>query len=145
MTLRPQQIRNLAIVGHKGAGKTALVEAMLYVARAAPTLATGLCDDTPEERTHAATLESRLLRLQWGETYLNVIDTPGEATLHAEAQMALAAADAALLVISASGGIESSTERAFQWIHEAHLPCLAVLTKVDEEGARLEEVVAAAD
>jgi elongation factor G len=144
MTPRPPQIRNVALVGHKGAGKTALVEAMLYVARAASAIPSGLCDDTPEERAHGTTLESRLVRLQWGDTLINLIDTPGEATLHAEAQMALAAADAALLIISATGGVESGTERAFRWLHEANLPALAVLTKVDEEGARVEEVVAQA-
>jgi elongation factor G len=140
----PGQIRNVALVGHKGAGKTALVDAMLYVARAAPKLPSGLCDDTPEEQTHAATLESRLVRLKWRDCIINIVDTPGEASLHAEAHMGLAAADAAILVMSAVRGVESGTERAFRWIHETNLPCLGVLTKVDDEAADIEGVVAEA-
>src|SRR5262249_19037025 len=72
---------------------------------------------------------------------VNLIDTPGEATLYAEARWALAAADAALLVISAADGVKSGTERAFRWIQEAHLPCLAVVTKVDDDGAQIERVL----
>jgi elongation factor G len=139
-----ERIRNVALVGHKGAGKTALIDAMRVCARAAPTLGADGLDDTPEERAHQATLEARWVRLNWHDSVINLIDTPGEATLYAEARLALTAADAAVLVISASDGIKSGTERAFRWIQEAHLPCLAVLTKVDEEGAQIDKVLAAA-
>jgi elongation factor G len=144
MAVPSERIRNVALLGHKGAGKTALIDAMRFVARAVPGLGGDGLDDTPEERAHHATFESRWVRLHWDDRIINLIDTPGEATLAAETRWALTAADAAILVISASDGIKSGTERAFRWIQEAHLPCLAVLTKVDEEGTRIAEVLAMA-
>jgi elongation factor G len=144
MAFPSERIRNVALVGHKGAGKTALLNAMRFVARAAPSLASNGLDDTPEERAHQATLEARWVRLVWGDTVINVVDTPGEATLLADARWALTAVDAALLVISATDGVKSGTERAFRWLQESRLPCLAVVTKVDEPGAQIEAVLATA-
>jgi elongation factor G len=141
MGIRPQDVRNVAVVGHKGVGKTSLIDAMLYIARAVARLGSGVLDDTPEEREHATTLEARVARLKWGDAVINLIDVPGDASLQAETRYALAAADAALLVISAADGVQSGTERAFRLIHEAGLPCLGVLTKVDDDSARVEEVV----
>jgi elongation factor G len=144
-----RDVRNIAVVGHKGSGKTSLVEAMLYVARVTPRLGrvdqhNGALDDTPEERAHGATLEARVVQVPWNGTRINVLDTPGEASLLSETRLALAVADAAVLVISARDGVQSGTERVFEWIHEARLPCLVVVTKVDDEHARVEEVAAEA-
>ncbi len=144
--IKSEDIRNVAVVGHKGAGKTALIEAMLYLAKVAPKLgkvgerACGL-DDSPEERAHMSTLESRLVSLIWGGKKVNLIDTPGETSLFADTQMALNAADAVLLVVSARSGVETGTERLSRWILQSRTPCLVVLTKVDDEHARIEEVI----
>ncbi len=144
--IRPQDIRNIAIVGHKGSGKTSLVEAMLYLAKVAPKRgkpgdrSCGL-DDSPEEKAHTATLESRLVTFNWAEKKINLIDTPGEASLLADTRLALAAADAAILVVSAKSGVETGTERICRWIRESQIPCMVVLTKVDDEHARIDEVV----
>src|SRR5262252_388788 len=144
---RSEDIRNVAVVGHKGAGKTALIEAMLYLAKVAPKLgkagdrACGL-DDSPEERAHMSTLESRLVSLSWGGKKVNLIDTPGETSLFADTRMALNAADAVLLVVSARSGVETGTERLSRWILQTRTPCLVVLTKVDDEHARVDEVIA---
>lgn len=144
--IRPQDIRNIAVVGHKGSGKTSLVEAMLYLAKVAPKRgkpgdrSCGL-DDSPEEKAHTATLESRLVTFNWGDKKINLIDTPGEASLLADTRMALAAADAALLVVSAKSGVETGTERIARWIRELQMPCMVVLTRVDDEHARIDEVV----
>src|SRR5215468_3835395 len=145
--IKSEDIRNVAVVGHKGAGKTALVEAMLYLAKVAPKLGKagdrgcGL-DDSPEERAHMSTLESRLVSLSWGGKKVNLIDTPGETSLFADTRMALNAADAVLLVVSARSGVETGTERLSRWILQTRTPCLVVLTKVDDEHARVDEVIA---
>ena len=145
--IKPEDIRNVAVLGHKGAGKTALIEAMLYLAKAAPRLGKpgdrccGL-DDSAEEKAHMSTLESRLVMLNWAGKKINLIDTPGEASLFADTRMALAAVDAVLLVVSARAGVETGTERFSRWIRETRTPCLVVLTKVDDENARIDEVVA---
>ncbi|MBK7400923.1 MAG: elongation factor G [Myxococcales bacterium] len=139
-------IRNVAVVGHKGSGKTALVEAMLLLAGAAPKGVTRdahghFLDDTPEEKAHGATLESRLEPLHWGDVKVNLIDTPGDASALSETRLALGAVDAALLVVSAKEGIQSGTERVLQWLAEAKMPFLVALTRVDDARARVDEVV----
>ena len=146
MAIKPEDIRNIAVVGHKGSGKTSLVEAMLYLAKVAPRRgkpgdrSCGL-DDSPEEKAHVATLESRLVTLMWGDKKINLIDTPGEASLLADTRLALAAVDGAILVVSAKSGVETGTERLFRWIRESQLPCLVVVTKMDDEHARVDEVI----
>ncbi len=144
--IKPEDIRNIAVIGHKGSGKTSLVEAMLYLAKVAPRRgkagdrSCGL-DDSPEERAHMATLESRFVTLMWGDKKINLIDTPGEASLLAETRLALSAVDGVVLVVSGKSGVETGTERLFRWARELSLPCLVVITKMDDEHARIDEVV----
>lgn len=146
--IKPEEIRNLAVVGHKGAGKTSLIEAMLYLAKATPKLGepghrmSGL-DESAEERDHLATLETRALSLRWNGAKINILDTPGEASFYSDTRMALAATDAVLMVVSAKDGVQTGTERLFRWARESALPCLVVVTKVDDEKARsVEDVIA---
>jgi elongation factor G len=140
------EIRNVAIVGHKAAGKTSLVEAMLFIASVTPKLggvgerASGL-DDTPEEKSHVATLESRVVNFGYGGKKINVVDTPGEASFMADTRLALGAVDAAIVVVSAKDGIQTGTERLFRWVEELKLPCFVVLTKADDENTRIDEIV----
>lgn len=144
---RTTEIRNIAVVGHKGSGKTALVEAMLTLAQAAPKGAVRdahghFLDDTPEERAHGATLETRLEPLHWGNVKLNILDTPGDASAMVETRLALGAVDAALIVVCAKDGLQSGTDRVLQWIRDAKMPCIVALTRADDERARVDEVVA---
>jgi elongation factor G len=146
MEFSSSNIRNVALVGHRGVGKTALLEAMLYLSGAIPKMGTqgawvGAMDGTAEERAHLATLETRVFSLKWGGRKVNLLDTPGEASLSGPTKLALAAADAAILVISAQDGVQSGTERLFRLVREAQLPCLVVLTRMDEAHARPDEVV----
>ncbi len=143
----PGEVRNVAVLGHKGSGKTSLVEAFLYLTKATPKLgrtgerASGL-DDTSEERAHATTLEARPVSCRWGSAKLCIVDTPGEASFMADAKLALTVCDAALLCVSARDGVQTGTERALAWVREHHVPCIIVLTKMDDEHARPDEVVA---
>ncbi|HEY3817520.1 MAG TPA: elongation factor G [Polyangiaceae bacterium] len=142
----PDEIRNVAILGHKGAGKTALVEAALFVAKVTPKLGkpgdrTSGLDDSPEERTHLTTLEARPVTLSWSGRKVHLVDTPGEASFVADARLALAACDAAIICVSARDGVQTGTERALQWVRERKVPCLVVVTKMDDEHARPEEVI----
>jgi elongation factor G len=143
----PDEIRNVVVLGHKGTGKTSMVEAALFVAKVTPKLgkagdrASGL-DDSPEERAHATTLEARPVTLRWGGKKINLIDTPGEASFMTDTRLAAIACDAALVCVSARDGVQTGTERALAWVRELKLPCLVVLTKMDDEHAQPEEVVA---
>jgi elongation factor G len=146
MAISSEDIRNVAVVGHRGVGKTSLIEAMLYLAKAIPKMngpgnwASGL-DATPEEKEHVATLESRAVSARWAGKKINLIDTPGEGSLLSQARLALEAADAAILLVSAKDGVQSGTERLFRWLRESSTPFLVAITKMDDVHARMDEVV----
>jgi len=140
-------IRNVALIGHKGSGKTSLAEAMLFVAKATPKLGkvddkSSVLDDTAEEKEHAASFEASVACLTWNGKKVNVVDTPGEGSFLAETRLALGAVDAAVLVISSKDGVQPITERVFAWTRQIGIPCLVVLTKVDAENANPEDVIA---
>lgn len=146
-TTEAGDIRNVAIIGHKGAGKTSLAEAMLYVAKATAKLGkvddkSSVLDDTAEEKEHVCSFEASVAHLSWGGKKINLVDTPGEGSFLAETRLALAAVDAAILVVSGKDGVQPITERVFGWVKEAKLPCMIVVTKVDAENARPDEVLA---
>lgn len=137
---------SIAVVGHKGAGKTALIAAMGYVAQATPRrgkagdYALGL-DDTPEEKAHESTFETHLVSLSWTGVRLQLLDTPGEVGFFADTQLAFLAADSVLLVVSARAGVESTTQRLIRLILETNKPCFIAVTRCDETQIRVEEVV----
>lgn len=137
---------SIAVVGHKGAGKTALIAAMAYVAQATPRLgkagdyALGL-DDTPEEKAHQSTFETHLVNLSWMGARLQLLDTPGEIGFFADTQLAFLAADSVLLVVSARAGVEATTQRLVRLILESNKPCFIAVTRCDEAQIRVEEVV----
>ena len=140
-------IRNIALIGHKGSGKTSLAEAMLYVAKATANLGrvddrSSVLDDAAEEKEHGATLEASVACLAWNGKKVNLVDTPGEGSFLAETRLALGAVDAVILVVSASGGVQPITERVFAWSRALALPMLIVISKVDVENAAPDDVVA---
>ncbi len=147
MTASPSaDIRNIALIGHKGSGKTSLAEAMLFVARATAKLGkvdekSSVLDETVEEREHSCSLETSVAHLFWNGKKVNIVDTPGEGSFLAETRLALGAVDAVVLVVAAKDGVQPITERVYSWAKAMHLPCLAVVTKADAENAKLEDVV----
>src|SRR5262249_10581179 len=95
-----------------------------------------------EEKEHACSLEASVAHLLWGGKKVNVVDTPGEGSFLAETRLALAAVDAAVLVVSGKDGVQPITERVFQWARGQGLPCLVVVSKVDAENAKPDDVIA---
>jgi elongation factor G len=145
--IAPVDIRNIALIGHKGSGKTSLAEAMLFVAKATPKLGkvddkSSILDDTVEEKEHACSLEASVAYLNWNGKKVNIVDTPGEGSFLAETRLALGAVDAAVLVVSARDGVQPITERVFNWARSMKLPCMIVVSKVDAENAKPDEVIA---
>jgi elongation factor G len=142
----PDEIRNVVVLGHKGTGKTSLLEAALFVAKATPKLgkpgdrASGL-DDSAEEKAHATTLEMRPVSLRWSGKKINLVDTPGEASFMTDARLAAGACDAAVVCVSARDGVQTGTERAIALVRQLKLPCFVVLTKMDDEHAKPEEAL----
>ncbi|MCU0691878.1 MAG: elongation factor G, partial [Polyangiaceae bacterium] len=134
----PQKIRNVVVVGHKGTGKTSLIESMLYVGGATAALGslaakTSVLDDEPEEQTREATLQTSVAHVVWRDTKINLLDTPGEGSFFGDTRMAIAAADAAILLVSAKDGVQPMTERVSNWAAEQGIPRYLVFTKCDLE------------
>ncbi len=134
----PAQVRNVALVGHGGSGKTTLAEAMLLcsgaVSRAGKTDdGTAVLDFEPEEHSHHMSTSLGLAALEWRGYKINVLDCPGYADFVPEALAGLAVADIAIVVVSAVDGVEVQTEVLWRAAAELGIPRLVFLNKLDRE------------
>jgi elongation factor G len=135
-------IRNVAVVGHGGAGKTQLIAALLHSAGATPRLGrvddgTTVTDYDEEEISRKHTLSASLAWAEWNSTKINVIDTPGMGNFLSDARAALRVADAALVVVDAVSGVEVQTEKVWAEAEMLALPRLVVVNRLDRERASL--------
>src|SRR5512132_76300 len=136
-------IRNVALVGHSGAGQTQLVSALLFAAGAVNRFGrvddgTTVTDYDEEEIARKHTLACSLAYAEWNKQKINFIDTPGMANFLSDARAALRVSDAALVVVDAVAGVEVSTEKVWTAAEELELPRLVVLNRVDRERASLD-------
>ena len=142
------QIRNVAVLSHSGAGKTSLVEAMLYRAGAIPNRGnvedgTTVSDVTPEEKRRKISIYSSVYPFEWQGDHFNLIDTPGYADFVGEIRGAQAAADGVLIVVSAVSGVAVGTERVWTSSFERELNTIFVINKMDRENADFFRTMAA--
>ena len=133
-------IRNIAVLSHDGAGKTALVESMLLMCKGVDAVGRGkdnkhILDFEPEEITRNVTIQLGMAPCEWNGYKLNFIDTPGYSEFCGEISEALRAADGLMLVVSAESGIQVDTIRAWQYGKSLHLPRLIYVNKMDMENA----------
>jgi elongation factor G len=140
------EIRNVAILGHSGCGKTTLVEAALF--SAGVTNRQGRVEDgntvsdyDPEEAKRRVSIGASIIPIEWLNNKINFIDTPGYFDFVGEAKQALAAADLALIVLSAKSGIEVGTEKAWRYAEEAGIPKMFFINGMDDENADFDKVV----
>jgi small GTP-binding protein len=138
-----QSIRNVALVGHSGAGKTQLLSTLLFDAGAVNRLGrvddgTTVTDYDEEEIARKHTLSASLAYAEWNKTKINFIDTPGMANFLSEARAALRVSDAALVVVDSVAGVEVSTEKVWAVAEELEVPRLVVLNRLDRERASME-------
>lgn len=143
-----RSLRNVAIIANRGAGKTSLVEAMLFSAGAIPTLGsvtqgTTVSDFEPEEINHRSSVSTSLLRCSWNQTTITLLDTPGALSLIGEAITALHAVDAVIVVLTQSSGIRSELMRLWGYVKQLHLPCLIFLNELEKDSTAIEDVIAA--
>src|SRR6187431_3264848 len=119
MAYEPGKIRNVAVVGHRGVGKTSLVEALLFqtgMVNRLGTIETGttVTDWDDDEQKRQMSLSSSLAHLEWQERKINLIDTPGDPGFQGDAIAALKVVEGALLVVSAVMGVEVGTVRLWK-------------------------------
>jgi elongation factor G len=136
-------LRNVALVGHSGSGKTQLISALLFDAGAVNRLGkvdegTTVTDYDEEAIARKHTLSAGLAYAEWNKAKINFIDTPGMANFLSDARAGLRVADAALVVVDAVAGVEVSTEKVWEAAEELALPRLVVLNRVDRERASLD-------
>ncbi len=145
-TYETHQIRNIAMVGHAGAGKTTLVEELLHAAGAIGAVGTiergtTVCDYDPLEREHSHSLGSALVSLEHDGLHVNIIDTPGYLDFLGEALSVLPAVETAAVVINAQAGIEPVTQRMMERALERKLCRLVVINRIDGEETNLPELL----
>jgi elongation factor G len=137
-----QSLRNVALVGHSGAGKTQLLSTLLFDAGAVNRIGrvddgTTVTDYDEEEIARKHTLAASLAYIEWNKTKINFIDTPGMANFLSDARAALRVSDAALVVIDAVSGVQVSTEKVWAVAEEMDTPRLVVLNRLDRERASM--------
>ncbi len=142
----PEKVRNVALVGHGGSGKTTLAEALLYVGGASNRMGsvddgTTIFDHEPEEIERNISLGLSVGTVNWKGTRVNIIDTPGSSDFIGDARSALRAADLALFCVSAVDGIEVQTEQLWRAAGDEGIPRAIVITKLDRERASFERTL----
>ena len=136
-------IRNVALVGHSGSGKTQLASAMLFDAGMVNRLGkvddgTTVTDFDEEEVARKHTLSSSVAFAEWNKTKINLIDTPGISNFLSDTKAAMRVADAALVVVDGVAGVEVQTEKVWTAADELGFPCLIVLNRLDRDRASLD-------
>jgi elongation factor G len=140
MAYESGKIRNVAIVGHRGTGKTSLVEALLFQGGATTRLGTveqesTVSDWEEEEHRRQMSLQAGLTHLEWQGRKLNLIDTPGDAGFQADAIAALRVVEGAVMVVNAVAGVEVQTTRLWQRCEELELSRMVFVNMLDRERA----------
>jgi elongation factor G len=144
--LLPEKIRNVALVGHGGSGKTSLAEALLFVAgvttrQGSVEQGSAALDFEPEEHDRKISLGLAVATLDWEGYRINLIDTPGYADFSGDARAALRAADLALFVVSGVDGVEVQTEILWRAAEEEGIPRAVIITKLDRERSSFSRVL----
>jgi len=146
MSGKTAQIRNLALIGHGGSGKTSLAEALLFGAGATSRLGkvddgSSILDYEPEEIKRKITISTAFHHYQWKKFAVYLADTPGDDNFLADTRAALHVADAAVVVIDAVDGVKVGTEKVWQTANHYGLPRLIFINKMDRERADFEPVL----
>jgi len=133
-------IRNVALVGHGGCGKTSLASALLFNGGAANRLGrvedgTAVTDYDPDEIERQISLQTALAFTEWKKTKINILDAPGYANFVAEARAALRVADSAIVIVDSVAGVEVVTERVWGYAEDYGLARVIVVNRMDRENA----------
>ena len=142
--MKQENIRNVASIAHVDHGKTTLVDRLLYAAnvfRSNQQVEERVLDSNDQERERGITILSKNISIQYGDTKINVIDTPGHADFGGEVERVLNMADGALLIVDAFEGPMPQTRFVLEHALDQGLRILLVVNKIDRPGARPEEVV----
>lgn len=141
-----KDIRNVALLGHGGSGKTILAEAMAYRTKLIDRMGrtedkNTVSDYDSEEQARAISISLSMIPIEYNGVKINLLDTPGYFDFAGEQQSALRVADAAIIVVDASGGVEVGTEKAWEMIRSRNIPAIIVVNKCDRENVNFNETL----
>ncbi len=135
-----EKLRNTALIGHSGAGKTSIAEAMLF--NGGITTRIGKTEDgntvmdfEPEELKRKTSISSGFHQFNWGKYTISLIDTPGDQNFFSDTKGCLQASDGAAVIVDAVDGVKVQTEQGWEFAEEFGLPCLIFINKLDRERA----------
>ena len=140
------KIRNVVLLGHGGAGKTTLTEAMAFVSGITKRMGkvtdgNTISDFDKEETKRQFSISTSLVPIEWEGYKMNVLDTPGYFDFVGEAEEAVAAADAAVIVINGKAGVEVGTEKAWELCEKNRLPVMFFVTGMDDDHASFKNIM----
>ena len=143
---RSDRIRNVVLLGHGGAGKTTLAEAMAYLSGMTNRLGrvedgNTVSDFDKEEIKRGISLSTALIPAQWNKVKVNVLDTPGSFDFVGEVEEAVSAADAAIIVVSGKAGVQVGTQKAWDLCEKYKLPRMIFVTEMDVDDVSYRVVV----
>ena len=140
------KIRNVVLLGHGGAGKTSLVEAMAYLSGITTRMGkisdgNTISDYDKEETKRLFSINTSVVPIIWDDVKINILDTPGYFDFVGEVEEAVSAADAAIIVVSGKNGIEVGTKKAWEICEKYKLPRMVFVTDMDIDNASYRQVV----
>ena len=143
---KTENIRNIAVAGHAGSGKTSLAEALIFKAGASDRLGktadgTTVCDFDTDEIKRKASLNTALASFEYNDIKINLLDTPGLFDFAAGMYEGISASGTVMITVSAKSGIKVGTEKAYELASELGKPRMFVVTKVDDQDANFYNVL----
>lgn len=143
---KTNEVRNVAILGHLGSGKTSFGESALFVSKAIEKKGeverkNTVGDYSLEEQNRLSTLTSALLPAEWKGNKINFIDTPGSEEFIGEIENVLAVADGAILLLDATKGVEVGSEHVWEELRKRNIPTIIVINKMDKENIKYQNVI----
>ena len=141
-----KQLRNLAVIGHGGTGKTSLCESLLYVSGKNERLGrvddgSSTMDHEPEEQKKRVSISSAANFIEWGKHKINIIDTPGDSNFTFDIKCSMSVVDNAVVVIDSVGGVEFQTQKVWEIADEYSLPRIIFINRMDRERADFNKVL----
>lgn len=148
-SFRTEQIRNVGLFSHGGAGKTSLTEALLFTSKAINRLGrvdegNTVSDYDPDEVKRHISVNTSVAPCEWQDVKLNLIDAPGYADFIGETKAAMRIADSALILLDATGGVEVGTDQVWNYASERNIPRFLFINKLDRENANFNSALESA-
>ncbi|MCY6371638.1 elongation factor G [Clostridium ganghwense] len=143
---RTQNLRNIGFIGHSGAGKTTLTEALLYYTKNSDRFGkveegTTISDYDSEEKKRKISISTTILPCEWNDIKINMVDIPGYFDFIGEMVEGLSAVDMSIIAVSGKSGIQVGTEKAWKYVNEHNMPKAFFINKLDRENSNFDKVL----